>query len=35
MDLHINSLQGIEEYKGLHALTKLLYCIPFELNMHA
>ncbi|TNV71930.1 hypothetical protein FGO68_gene2166 [Halteria grandinella] len=32
---NMGNLEGIEEYKDLHALTKLLYCLPFELNQHA
>lgn len=28
-------MEKIEEYKDLHTLSKLLYCLPFELNMHA
>ena len=32
---NLGSLEGIDEYKALHAVAKLLYCIPFELNMHA
>ena len=32
---NITQIEGIEEYKDLHTLTKYLYCLPFELNMHA
>jgi hypothetical protein len=31
---NMNHIEGIEEYKDLSVLTKLIYCIPFELNSH-
>lgn len=32
---NLGILEGIDEYKDLHSLAKLMYCIPFELNMNA
>jgi hypothetical protein len=32
---NVKHIEDINEYKDLHKLSKLLYCIPFELNMHA
>ena len=34
-DFNITQIEGIEEYKELHAVARLLYCIPFEMNMRA
>ena len=35
LSININQIEGIEEYIYLHKLIKLIYCVPFELNLHA
>jgi hypothetical protein len=32
---NMENIAKFEEFKDLHTLTKLLYCLPFELNKHA
>jgi hypothetical protein len=32
---NLPSIEKIEEYKDMHKIARLLYCLPFELNMKA
>ena len=33
MSYNINDIEKIDEFQNLYKLTKLVYCLPFELNM--